>query len=131
MPKKSFEGLLLKAIDEGLSSLGESPKRVVYFYIEKKFNVKKREIPYKIEEFVDALEKIFGLGAKFLQILIIKQLCEKVGQIFEWNEGQTDLIFAEYVTAARRSYLKKKQLQVQYTSKELEEEGMLIHREPH
>jgi hypothetical protein len=131
LPKKSFERLLLKTIDEGLASLGKSPKRVVYFYLEKKFNVKKREIPYKIEEFVDALEKIFGLGAKFLEILIIKQLYEKVGQIFEWNEGQTDLIFTEYVAAARRSFLKKKQLQIQYMSKELEEERVLIHRKPH
>lgn len=128
MPKQSFEKLLLKAIDEGLSSLGNSPKHAVYFYIEKKFNVKKREIPCKTEEFVDALEKIFGLGAKFLEILIIRRLYEKVGQILEWNEGQTDLTFTEYLTAARRSYLKKKQLQVQYMSKKLEEEGMLTQR---
>jgi len=121
LPKKSFESLLLKAIDEGLSTLGDSPKQAVYFYLEKKFKIKKHEIPYKIEDFVDALEKIFGLGAKFLEILIIKQLYEKVEQIFEWNEGQTDLIFTEYVVAARRSFLKKKQLQVQYTGKELEE----------
>lgn len=128
MPKQSFEKLLLEAIDEGLSSLGNSPKQAVYFYIEKKFNVKKREIPYKTEEFVDALEKIFGLGAKFLEILIIRRLYEKVGQILEWNEAQTDLTFTEYATAARRSYLKKKQWQVQYMSKELEEERMLTQR---
>lgn len=128
MPKRSFERLLLKAIDEGLSSLGDSPKRAVYFYLEKRFNIKKREIPYKIEDFIDALEKIFGLGAKFLEILIIKRLYEKVGQIFEWNEGQTDLTFTEYIVAARQSYLKKKRLQVQYTTKELEEEGILTFR---
>ena len=130
MPKNTFEGLLLKAIDEGLSSLGDSPKRVVCFYIENKFNIKKREIPYKIEKFAEALEKIFGLGAKFLEILIIKQLYEKVRRIIEWNEEQTTLIFSEYVAAARRSFLKKEQWQVQYTSKELEE-GMLTHRKTH
>ena len=124
MPKKSFESLLLKAIDEGLSTLGDSPKQAVYFYLENKFKIKRHEIPCKIEDFVDALEKIFGLGAKFLEILIIKQLYEKVEQIFEWNEGQTDLIFTEYVVAARRSFLKKKEWQVHYVSKELEE-GML------
>lgn len=98
--------------------------------MEKKFKIKKRQIPYKTEEFVDALEKIFGLGAKFLEILILKQLYEKVGQIFEWNEKQTDLIFTEYIVAARRSFLKKKQWQVQYVSEELEE-VMLTHRETH
>jgi len=125
-----YESLRLKAIEEGLSSLGNSPKRVVYFYIEKKFNIKRREIPIKTEEFVDALERIFGLGAKFLEILIIKRLYEKVGQIFEWNEHHTDLTFTEYVAAARRSYLTKKELQVQYVSKELEEET-LIPRKTH
>ena len=107
MPRKNFEKLLLKAIDEGLSSLGNSPRQAVYFYLEKRFNVKKREIPYKIDEFADAIEKIFGLGAKFLEICIIKQLYQDVGQIFEWNEQHTDLILTEYVAAARRSYLKK------------------------
>ena len=131
MPKQSFERLLLKAIDEGLSSLGDSPKRVVYFYIEKKFDIKKRDIPYKVEEFVDALEKIFGLGAKFLEILIIKRLYEEIGQIFEWNERQTDLVFTEYVVAARRTYLKKKQWQIRYVGKELEEEILLTHRKTH
>jgi len=126
--KPSFDSLLLKAIDEGLASLGNSPKRVVYFYLEKRFDIRKREIPYKTEEFVEALEKIFGLGAKFLEILIIKRVYEKVGEIFEWNEEKTDLTFTEYVAAARRSYFKKKQWQIQYVSKELEEERALIQR---
>jgi len=125
LPKHSFEGLLLNAIDEGLSALGESPKRVVYFYLEKKFNINRREIPDKIEDFVEALEKIFGLGAKFLQILIIKQLYQKIEKNLEWNEEQTDLTFTEYIVAARRSYLKKTQVQVQYSTKE----GMLIQKE--
>ena len=125
MPKHSFEKLLLNAIDEGLSALGESPKRVVYFYLEKKFNISRREIPDKIEDFVEALEKIFGLGAKFLQILIIKQLYQKIEKNLEWNEEQTDLTFTEYIVAARRSYLKKNQVQVQYSI----EEGMLIQEE--
>jgi hypothetical protein len=123
--KHSFEKLLLNAIDEGLSALGESPKRVVYFYLEKKFNISRREIPDKIEDFVEALEKIFGLGAKFLQILIIKQLYQKIEKNLEWNEEQTDLTFTEYIVAARRSYLKKTQVQVQYST----EEEMLIQKE--
>ena len=125
LPKHSFEKLLLNAIDEGLSALGESPKRVVYFYLEKKFNISRREIPDKIEDFIEALEKIFGLGAKFLQILIIKQLYQKIEKNLEWNEEQTDLTFTEYIVAARRSYLKKNQVQVQYST----EEGMLIQEE--
>jgi len=102
----SFEKLLLEAVDEGLSSLGDSPKQAIYFYLEKTFKINKQEIPYKIEEFAEALEKIFELGAKFLEILIIKCLYNRVGQIFEYN--QEDLVFSEYVAAAWQSFLKKK-----------------------
>lgn len=68
MPRKDFDKLLLEAVDEGLSSLGESPGQAIYFYLKERFNVKKQEIPHKIEAFADGIEKIFGLGANFLKI---------------------------------------------------------------
>lgn len=105
---RSFEKLLLEAVDEGLSSLGDSSKQVIYFYLKNTFKINKRDIPYKIEEFADAVEKIFGLGAKFLEILIMKCLYEKVGQVFEYNQEQEDLVFTEYVAAVKQSFLKKK-----------------------
>lgn len=92
-------------VDEGLSSLGDSPKQAIYFYLEKTFKINTQEIPYKIEEFAEAL-KIFGRGANFVQILIIKCLYNRVGQIFEYK--QEDLVFSEYIAAARQSFLKKK-----------------------
>jgi hypothetical protein len=70
----NFEKLLLEAIDEGLSSLCSSSKQAIYSLLENMFNISKRNIPYKIEEFADALEKIFGLGAKPIEILIIRRL---------------------------------------------------------
>lgn len=106
MPKQDFDKLLLKSVDEELSSLGESAKQAIYFHLEKRFNVKKQEIPLRIEAFADGLEKIFGLGANFLEILIMKQLYEKIGGVFKWDES-TDFTFAEYVAVAKRSFLKK------------------------
>jgi hypothetical protein len=107
LPNRDFDKLLLEAVDEGLSSLGESPKQAIYFHLEKSFNIKKQEIPYKIEAFADGIEKIFGLGADFLKILIMKQLHKKAGQVFKWPESK-DLTFTEYVAAAKRSFLWKK-----------------------
>ena len=106
MPERDFEKLLLEAVDEGLSSLGESSKQSIYYHLEKSFHIKKQEIPYKVEAFVDAIEKIFGFGANFLEILIMKQLYEKVGRSFKWRTSK-DLKFAEYVDAVRRSFLEK------------------------
>jgi hypothetical protein len=105
---RSFKTLLLEAVDEGLSSLGDSSKEVIYFHLAKSFNINKLDIPYKIEEFADAIEKIFGLGANFLEILIMKSLYEKAGQPFEYNQEQEALVFAEYVAAVKQGFLKKK-----------------------
>lgn len=104
LSKRDFDKLLLEAVDQGFSSLGESSKQAIYFHLEKRFNIKKQEIPHKIEAFADALEKIFGPGANFLEILIMKQLHEKVGQSFKWPEYK-ELTFIEYVAAAKRSFV--------------------------
>jgi nucleoside-diphosphate-sugar epimerase len=107
LSKRSFEKLLLEAVDEGLSSLGDSAKYAIYFHLEKTFNINKRDIPHKIEEFADAIEKIFGLGAKPVEILIMQRLYEKVGGAVEYPV-QKDLVFTEYVAAAKKSFVKKK-----------------------
>jgi len=97
-----FEKLLLEAVDEALSSLGASSKEAIYLHLENTFDINKPDIPHKIEEFVNAIEKIFGLGAKFLEIQIMKRLYEKVGPVFKYFP-ERDLIFTEYVAAARLS----------------------------
>jgi hypothetical protein len=107
MLKHDFEKLLLEAVDEGLSSLGQSSMQAIYFHLEKNFNVKKQEIPCKIEVFEDAIEKFFGLGANFLEILFMKRLHEKIEGVYVWHES-SDLTFAEYVKAAKRGFLEKK-----------------------
>jgi adenylate cyclase class IV len=107
LPEWSFNRLLCEAVDEGLSSLGENSKQAIYFHLEKSFNIKKQETPYKIEAFANAIEKIFGLGANFLEILIMKRLYEKVGQTFKMHRSE-NLKFTEYVAAAKRSFLGKR-----------------------
>jgi len=104
---KAFEKILMEAIDEALNSLGESAKQSIYFHLEKKFKVAKKDIPSCIEEFEDGLKKIFGLGAHFIEILIMKNLFEKIGKPLDWNQNK-ELMFTEYVAAAKQSFLKGK-----------------------
>lgn len=106
MAKKTFDKLLLEVVDDALSSLGESAKLSIYFHLENRFKVAKNEIPNRLQDFNDGLEKIFGIGSHFIEILIMKNLFEKVGEPLEWNENK-ELSFVEYVTAAKQSYLKK------------------------
>jgi len=105
LAKKAFERLLLEAVDESLTSLGDSAKQAIYFHLENKFKIERNEIPERVEDFGEGLQKIFGVGAQFLEILIMKKLYERIGQPLEWNQNK-ELIFAEYVATARRSFLK-------------------------
>jgi len=97
----SFEEDLLEAIDEGLSLLGESSKQAVYCHLEKTFKMNRLDIPYRIEEFIDAVEKIFGSGAKILEIQIMKCLFKKVGYTFKHYPKQKNLTFTEYIAAVK------------------------------
>jgi len=75
----NFDQLLLDAIDEGLSGLGKAGKDSIYIHLEGFFNIRKQEIPNKIDAFSNALHRIFGLGSRHLEILIMKNLYEKIG----------------------------------------------------
>jgi hypothetical protein len=103
--KKAFERLMLEAVDEALASLGDSAKQAIYFHLENEFEITRNEIPQRVEDFAEGLEKIFGVGSQFLEILIMKNLYERIGQPLEWNKSK-ELIFDEYVAAAKRSFLK-------------------------
>jgi hypothetical protein len=104
---KAFDKVLVEAVDDALASLGDSAKQAIYFHLESKFKVTKDQIPNNVEVFVEGLEKIFGSGAKFLEILIMKKLYEKVGKPLEWDTSK-ELEFVNYVEAARRSFNNKK-----------------------
>src|SRR3989304_8448669 len=80
---QSLEELLYEAVDEGLSTLGESAKQAIYYYLENGAHINRQEIPHRVEDFAAAIEKIFGFGSNFLLILFLKQLYEKIGESFD------------------------------------------------
>jgi len=107
--RREFEKVLIEAIDNAFSSLGESAKQAIYFHLQERFKIAKNDIPYHIEDFADGLEKIFGLGARFIEILIMKNLYGKIGESLEWNESK-ELVFVEYLAAAKRTFSKKNEV---------------------
>lgn len=104
---RGFEQLLLDAVDEGLAGLGDSARRTIYYHLEKDFNIKRQDIPCKIEEFADAIEKIFGAAAALLEIQIMKKLHEKVGASFRYSPEQKDLVFTEHIKTVKLLNLNK------------------------
>ena len=104
---RKFDNILLESIDESLSSLGESAKTSIYFHLQQGFFISKHEIPFRIDDFSNALERIFGLGARHLELLIMKKLHEKVSCQYKWKGPKwlvPDLTLRKYVELARLGY---------------------------
>jgi hypothetical protein len=98
LPQINLRKTLLEAVEEGLSSLGDSPKQAIFFHLETSFEISKDSIPANLTDFSKALEKIFGPGAVYLEMLIVKRLYEKLGLEFEEVKNWD---FLEYVDNAR------------------------------
>jgi hypothetical protein len=103
---KDINLLLLSAIDEALLSLGEKARQSVYIYVERNYHLSKTEIPQNIETFQQALEKVFGIGARFIEILIMKNLYAKTGRQIDM-ETNNQFEFVKYVKAARKNFTKE------------------------
>lgn len=104
--RNDFNLILLDSIDDALLSLGESARQAIYFHIEKNFQVDREEIPLELERFQIALEKIFGVGARYIEILIMRNLCGRVGRSLQFGKNE-QLEFIKYVAAAKQGYYER------------------------
>lgn len=78
MTSKNLQKTILDAIEEGLATLGESPKQAILFHLENTFKLRREEIPKNLTEFKKALEKIFGPGTPYVERLILEKLYSKL-----------------------------------------------------
>ena len=98
--KNQIDMKIMEAIDESLASFGDSVKQAVYFQLQSNYNVPKREIPTKMEEFAEAIEAIFGIGARLVEMKIIKTLHSKVNG-FVYVPKDEDFMLKDYVQNLR------------------------------
>ena len=95
-----FNTAIIEAVEESFSLFTTSVKKAAYLHLEKAFKIKKQEIPSRIEDFADAMEQMFGVGAKLIQIRIIEALHKRIkGFMFFPKKGDVD--FKEYVASLR------------------------------
>jgi hypothetical protein len=109
--KPRFNEILLSSIDESLVALGESIKTSVYFHMEATYNIKKDQIPNNLEKFSDGLEKIFGVGARYLEVLFMKELYLKLKENSDWSDAElavSEVKFSDYVTIVKNKYEKNR-----------------------
>lgn len=96
--ENKFEVIMTEAIDESLASFENLNKQEVYSYLENVFEIRKEEIPYKIEDFADAMNQMFGIGAKLIEIKIIESIHKSIPD-FIFTPRRGDVIFKEYVAS--------------------------------
>jgi hypothetical protein len=104
MNSENFKKVLFEAVDNGLLTLGESPRCAIYFRLEKNWQLKKEEIPQKVEKFLEGLENIFGPGSRVVENVIVEDLYKKLGLEFE---EKMNFEFQDYVKQALKQLKKE------------------------
>jgi hypothetical protein len=99
MNKLEIDDIVIKAIDKGLSALGESPKQAVWYCLEKDFKLDRTKVPENLKAFEETLKKFFGLGYGFLDALFRVNLQQATGENFEGYKTFADCVQALRVKA--------------------------------
>ena len=99
-----FKAAIIETVEESFSSFCNIDKEAVYLHLENTFKIQKREIPCKIESFADALEQMFGSGAKLLEIRMIASLHKRIPE-FVFFPKKGDVCFKEYMASLRAFWL--------------------------
>ncbi len=73
------EEQLLECVDKGLDSLGQQTKRVIFWHLERRWGIKREEIPRRLKDFVSALYSMFGTGARYIEKAIIREMNARMG----------------------------------------------------
>ena len=103
-----FNELLIAAIDDELSLLGELVKNSFYVHLENTSGIGKDDIPQQVEEFSKVLHRFFGLDASRLEIRFLRSLYLKLKVEFEFPEiDLCEWIESEFSFAGCINYMKR------------------------
>jgi hypothetical protein len=98
--------LLLESIEETVRGvLGELPVQALYDALEKKEQIKRDDIPQRLEDFQNALPRLLGAGSP----VIIRMMTRNLYRKFEIPYRQeTGYDLKKHVEICRQIYMKKK-----------------------
>jgi len=95
-----FRDALLKAVDYGLLVFGENVRKTIYERLEGYHQIKRGEIPEKLESFHGALAGIFRSGGSVVERLIARKFYSMLRLKFEEHENWT---LVDYVNHAKKA----------------------------
>jgi hypothetical protein len=92
----SFDEAFSEAVDEAFSSLGDSAKQAVYWYVTTNHGLQKKDLASRIEDFAAALEAFFGSGSSVIEIMILEKLSSRTGAALTGED------YARFVETVKR-----------------------------
>ncbi len=95
-----FDETIIEALDLTLSKLGSKVKEIFYLSLATEYKLSKETIPIMIEEFVEALEKIFGSCSLLLEIDVMKTVRKTIPE-FKFEVETPDLSFISYLRSLK------------------------------
>jgi hypothetical protein len=98
MKRMDFNKTLLEAVDHALLSFGESPRKAIYYHLNKNFKLQREDIPEDAVRFSEALNAFFGSGADVIEKLIVRNLYNKLNLTLE---EKNCLEIVDYISLAR------------------------------
>jgi hypothetical protein len=91
---------LLEAVDHALLVLGETARQAIYDCIESSYQIRREEIPEKLEALHGALTDLLGRGGNMIESVAAENLYRTLHLTFELNE---DWALVDYVNQAKRT----------------------------
>ena len=95
-----FEELVIEAVDQTFTNLGLKVKQVFYYFLENHYKLSKMDIPNRIGDFVEALEKVFGTSALLIEIDVLRSLQQRVPS-FTYLQERSELSFESYLASLK------------------------------
>ena len=97
----ALDDALREATDYGLLALGEIVRETIYQRIERTHQVRREEIPEKLDTFHKALQETLGTAAKVIERLISKNFYDRLGLDFIGHNDWTIVDYFHHIKTAR------------------------------
>lgn len=98
----ALQEVLLQAIDDALLVPGEIVPVAIYDRIERSYQIRREEIPEKLELFHKALQQLLGVGARVMEKSISKNLYRRFKLNFDEHENWTLLDYVDHAKKAHK-----------------------------
>jgi hypothetical protein len=104
--ERDFSNRIVKAVDEGLTVLGQTAAQVIYHYLYTRFQIQPEDVPENLHLFHDALQAMLGEGSRVVEKMIAISLYRGLGLNLEEHP---DWLLVDYVNQANKTIRNGKQ----------------------